>query len=417
MNPFDRLQFLPTAVGTGEVVAAAHRPEPTAVAADPPKVLRCTEHNPAMHMDRPGSEDLRRFKRLLAGCKARNSPFQIGHMLEVLLAALMILLFFNGAYAQPLAVPLQAPSGLLQDAKEPVSTNTGSYGFWPFSSDVNHGDEHLKSIPEGAPEFQVKLPEKSEGAIVSAVDFGLSESNEDCGEAINRALEHCRTTGASKLVLGKGTFRCFGPHGIVIDGLSNFTFDGRGARLVFRRKSDFSKRPQYAVVEENANVLIRNCTRVKVGNFAMDWDWETDPLGAFVRVIDKHVDEKDNNSYFDVEFINYDKYPFYPQKIPLLVACPVNESLDGFPLMGIQCTSVPRKDITERRANGYRPTSSESIQPSNRREYRFQMRTIIRMEQRRTGLESSILPLSEKHTELCITTTARMASTWIPTRT
>ena len=45
-----------------------------------PTAIRCMEHNLAMHMDKPGGEDLELFKKLLDGCQARNLPFQMGYM-------------------------------------------------------------------------------------------------------------------------------------------------------------------------------------------------------------------------------------------------------------------------------------------------------------------------------------------------
>jgi predicted dehydrogenase len=45
-----------------------------------PTALRCMEHNLAMHMDKPGGEDLELFGKLLNGCKERNLPFQMGYM-------------------------------------------------------------------------------------------------------------------------------------------------------------------------------------------------------------------------------------------------------------------------------------------------------------------------------------------------
>lgn len=42
--------------------------------------IRCMEHNLAMHMDKPGGEDLELFGKLLDGCKERNLPFQMGYM-------------------------------------------------------------------------------------------------------------------------------------------------------------------------------------------------------------------------------------------------------------------------------------------------------------------------------------------------
>ena len=45
-----------------------------------PTALRCMEHGLAMHMDKPGGEDLELFGKLLDGCKARKLPFQMGYM-------------------------------------------------------------------------------------------------------------------------------------------------------------------------------------------------------------------------------------------------------------------------------------------------------------------------------------------------
>jgi len=45
-----------------------------------PTALRCLAHNLAMHMDKPGGDDLKRFARLRRGCEERNLPFQMGYM-------------------------------------------------------------------------------------------------------------------------------------------------------------------------------------------------------------------------------------------------------------------------------------------------------------------------------------------------
>lgn len=45
-----------------------------------PTALRCMEHNLAIHMDKPGGDDLELFGRLRKGCEQRNLPFQIGYM-------------------------------------------------------------------------------------------------------------------------------------------------------------------------------------------------------------------------------------------------------------------------------------------------------------------------------------------------
>ena len=45
-----------------------------------PTAMRCMERNLAMHMDKPGGDDLTLFGRLLDGCRTRSLPFQMGYM-------------------------------------------------------------------------------------------------------------------------------------------------------------------------------------------------------------------------------------------------------------------------------------------------------------------------------------------------
>ena len=102
--------------------------------------------------------------------------------------------------------------------------------------------------PTGCPDFDVELPRATGGAVIRAVDFGFSETNEHNAVALNAALAEARRVRASRLELAPGTYRCFEdicggggrgatalPSGIVIDGFEDFTFDGKGAILVFRR--------------------------------------------------------------------------------------------------------------------------------------------------------------------------------------
>lgn len=47
-----------------------------------PTAMRCMERGLAIHMDKPGGDDLGLFGKLLDGCKARKLPFQMGYMLR-----------------------------------------------------------------------------------------------------------------------------------------------------------------------------------------------------------------------------------------------------------------------------------------------------------------------------------------------
>lgn len=45
-----------------------------------PTAIRCMKQNLAIHMEKPGGEDLILFDKLLEGCEERNLPFQMGYM-------------------------------------------------------------------------------------------------------------------------------------------------------------------------------------------------------------------------------------------------------------------------------------------------------------------------------------------------
>jgi predicted dehydrogenase len=63
-------------------------PDLQAVAVETPNLelvstaMRCMERGLAIHMDKPGGDDLERLGRLLQGCRAKKLPFQMGYMLR-----------------------------------------------------------------------------------------------------------------------------------------------------------------------------------------------------------------------------------------------------------------------------------------------------------------------------------------------
>ena len=196
--------------------------------------------------------------------------------------------------------------------------------------------EHLADAtengqPAGCPDFEIELPRASNGAVVKAADFGFSETNENNIVAINAALAEAKRTGAARVELAPGTYRCFertrGEKGIAIEGFEDFTFDGKGATLVFRR--DHEPLPsQDTLLEYGANVTVRGCRRTVVENFNMDWDWETDPLAVWCRCVGKHVDNgKENSSWADFELEG--PHPKYPQHVPIQLLTPFTADKSG----------------------------------------------------------------------------------------
>ena len=198
----------------------------------------------------------------------------------------------------------------------------GVCGLMPF----------VAAAATGCADFWVQRPRGDAAPIVRAADFGFSPSNDFNAAAINRALAHCRQIGAHTLELDEGTYNCFDTsHGIVLTNMTDFTFDGRGAILVFRRPAEFRCQPQSELIHEKANILVKNCERVKVCDFKMDWDWERDPLACFCRCTDIHVDEtRENASYADLLFTDFDRHPKYPEPVPVQKLQTMDESREAF---------------------------------------------------------------------------------------
>jgi hypothetical protein len=181
-------------------------------------------------------------------------------------------------------------------------------------------------LPAGCPEFEIEPPRRKGGAIVRAVDFGLNEASERNQDAINAALTEARRIGAARVELAPGTYRCFDGDGIRIEGFKDFTFDGRGTTLVFRR-DHAPLDHQAAQLDGAANVKIGHCLRTVVQNFNMDWDWDSDPLAFWCKCVGKHLDELDNASYADFELDL--PHPKYPQPVPVQLLTPMAADRSG----------------------------------------------------------------------------------------
>lgn len=188
------------------------------------------------------------------------------------------------------------------------------------------GDARPARIPQGAGDFEIERPRPSAGACVKAVDFGFSQTNRFNGAALNRALAHCRAVRASRLELAPGTFSCFdADRGVVVADLVDFTLDGCGAELVFRRpaRRHLSNADR---VPDDANLLVTNCVRTRVANLKMDWDWQTDPLCDVGVVVAKRADPAaSGKASFDVELEGWPEgHPWHGRPMPIQTMTPVN---------------------------------------------------------------------------------------------
>ncbi len=155
------------------------------------------------------------------------------------------------------------------------------------------------TLPTGAKEFSVNLPQIDGKTVVNAADFGVSEQNTDNTLQLNRALEHCRKIGAGKLVLAPGVYQMTANEPVRLENMRDFELDGGGATLVYRK-------------QQKSNFRVENCERVKLGNFNMDWDWAKDPLASVVEVT-----RADDHSV-DFRFRDYDKFPRRDMRIAIL---------------------------------------------------------------------------------------------------
>ena len=138
--------------------------------------------------------------------------------------------------------------------------------FWAIASSAC-----VMHAATGCPEFSVQKPRGGKAPVVKAADYGFSVTNRFNASAINRAIEACRRLGARTLELAPGTYKCYdAPAGVVVTNMTDFTFDGCGAILEFQRPAEFRCQPQSELIHDYANLLVKNCERVKICDFKMD---------------------------------------------------------------------------------------------------------------------------------------------------
>jgi hypothetical protein len=163
--------------------------------------------------------------------------------------------------------------------------------FTPMAATAEPYRGDLGGLPTGAKEFEVERPQpKADAATVRASDFGFSQDAEDNTAALNKAIKHCKESGAALLELAPGTYRMTADAEVIFDHMSDFTLDGKGAKLVFLKK-------------RGSNFVLRFCERMLLRDFSFDWDWEQDPLASVVEVAG--VDERS----VDFKFVEYERFP------------------------------------------------------------------------------------------------------------
>ncbi|MFR6033199.1 MAG: hypothetical protein ACLUKN_08525 [Bacilli bacterium] len=107
----------------------------------------------------------------------------------------------------------------------------------PFSEHSAQWNGKIKDLPTGAKEFDVELPKPQKEIVVNAEDFGVTPSCTTVRESLNKAIEHCKKIGASKLALKKGIYYVSQNDPIKFEKMADFTFDGGGSTFVFYKNT------------------------------------------------------------------------------------------------------------------------------------------------------------------------------------
>jgi len=162
--------------------------------------------------------------------------------------------------------------------------------FEPVVGQSSHVACDRSGEPRGALEFDVARPIAGTGCALDAADFGVSPTNADNTTAFRAAFAAAKARRASRLMLQEGVYRVTEDSPLVLDGLCDFTFDGGGATfLAHRRRGPFLE--------------VKDCTRIQLCNFTLDWDWSLSPLASLVEVA------ATDGRTVDLKFVHYDDFP------------------------------------------------------------------------------------------------------------
>ncbi len=146
--------------------------------------------------------------------------------------------------------------------------------------------------PAGPALIDIDPPLHERRLVVKVTDFGATTDAEMCnGQAFRNAIEYCRKQNATHLIVPQGVYYFRSGVHLEFEQLSDFVFDGQGSEFIFATVKPF--------------ISIRQCERIVLKHFIVDWDWEQAPLARIGKIV--HVEG--DYSYFDVLFPEYDKVP------------------------------------------------------------------------------------------------------------
>ena len=142
-------------------------------------------------------------------------------------------------------------------------------------------EREIVSEPE---DFDIQLPDRNSLKIY-AEDFGIIPGDDDIGEALQAAINHCTGITPCTLVISKGEYGFSSGNHPVFSGIDNFTLEGNGSEFTFS-------------TQKNNFFTIRNCHQILFQNLNIDWDWSIAKLASIGKVISIAQDL----SSFEMEF-------------------------------------------------------------------------------------------------------------------
>ena len=235
-------------------------------------------------------------------------------------------------FAEPL------PKSFSENGSKAVfAKNPANYEFLSFAGNVvdwrSSDKASSQPLPTGCPDFEIDRPRPHGGKVVKATDFGFSPSHSNNASCVSRAVAYAKEIGADRVELAPGVYRCHDREGIVISDTRDLLIDGKGACLVFYRPS-VARAVTYWEIEistDYGSFRLLNNERLEIRDLNVDWDWEIDPLAERVRLLDLHLDDRPDESYWEFDFIDYAKHPVWPNHLPIQTLADLSEELvDGW---------------------------------------------------------------------------------------
>ncbi len=173
-------------------------------------------------------------------------------------------------------------SGLTSDGTTPFTTVEPVLNGTPASL-----PQAGISAATGYTPFAIAPPEAPK-SVISLADYKFTPDSAGApasiavanAVALQQAINACKSPGAVKLLIPKGTYRIAPVSNIAITGLNDLTVEGQGAVLILE-----------TMTKEGPAFSISNCNRLLIENLNLDWDWSAKPIASLGTVSNLSADK------------------------------------------------------------------------------------------------------------------------------